>query len=50
MKSEHLSQSGTSSCRTIAIAVDLSDESAHAVEWARDNYLRPADKVCFVFP
>lgn len=31
--------------RKIAIAVDLSDESAHAVRWAVDNYLRPGDHV-----
>lgn len=31
--------------RKIAIAVDLSDESAHAVRWAVENYLRPGDRV-----
>ncbi|KAK3184275.1 hypothetical protein Dsin_031561 [Dipteronia sinensis] len=31
--------------RKIAIAVDLSDESAFAVRWAVDNYLRPGDEV-----
>ncbi|KAG0497103.1 hypothetical protein HPP92_001794 [Vanilla planifolia] len=31
--------------RRIAIAVDLSDESAHAVKWAVQNYLRPGDAV-----
>ncbi|CAN0896943.1 Universal stress protein PHOS32 [Linum grandiflorum] len=31
--------------RRIAIAVDLSDESAHAVNWAVQNYLRPGDAV-----
>ncbi|XP_027342479.1 universal stress protein PHOS32-like [Abrus precatorius] len=31
--------------RKIAIAVDLSDESAHAVRWAVQNYLRPGDGV-----
>ncbi|CAI5479568.1 unnamed protein product [Closterium sp. Yama58-4] len=31
--------------RKIAIAVDLSDESAHAVKWAVKNYLRPSDHV-----
>ncbi|GAB2292887.1 hypothetical protein Dimus_027115 [Dionaea muscipula] len=31
--------------RKIAIAVDLSDESAFAVEWAVQNYLRPGDAV-----
>nr|GMC87978.1 universal stress protein PHOS32-like [Ipomoea batatas]GMD14763.1 universal stress protein PHOS32-like [Ipomoea batatas] len=31
--------------RKIAIAVDLSDESAHAVKWAVQNYLRPGDAV-----
>lgn len=31
--------------RKIAIAVDLSDESAYAVKWAVQNYLRPADAV-----
>ncbi|CAM6016922.1 unnamed protein product [Sphagnum balticum] len=29
----------------IAIAVDLSDESAYAVKWAVANYLRPDDQV-----
>lgn len=31
--------------RKIAIAVDLSDESAYAVKWAVANYLRPGDNV-----
>lgn len=31
--------------RKIAIAVDLSDESAYAVRWAVQNYLRPGDSV-----
>ncbi|KAL6535852.1 Universal stress protein phos34 [Orobanche hederae] len=31
--------------RRIAIAVDLSDESAFAVKWAIENYLRPGDTV-----
>ncbi|XP_018634261.1 universal stress protein PHOS32 [Nicotiana tomentosiformis] len=31
--------------RKIAIAVDLSDESAYAVKWAVQNYLRPGDGV-----
>eukprot|EP00249_Psilotum_nudum_P001021 c13278_g1_i1 orf=246-803(+) len=31
--------------RKIAIAVDLSDESAYAVRWAVENYLRPDDMV-----
>ncbi|OAY35267.1 universal stress protein PHOS34 isoform X1 [Manihot esculenta] len=31
--------------RRIAIAVDLSDESAYAVKWAVNNYLRPGDAV-----
>lgn len=31
--------------RKIAIAVDLSDESAYAVRWAVENYLRPGDAV-----
>ncbi|KAJ4839655.1 Universal stress protein phos34 [Turnera subulata] len=31
--------------RRIAIAVDLSEESAYAVAWAVDNYLRPGDAV-----
>ncbi|GAB4826828.1 Universal stress protein phos32 [Ancistrocladus abbreviatus] len=31
--------------RRIAIAVDLSDESAYAVQWAVQNYLRPGDAV-----
>jgi len=35
----------TGSQRKIAIAVDLSDESAYAVRWAVQNYLRPGDAV-----
>ncbi|KAJ0112428.1 hypothetical protein Patl1_02128 [Pistacia atlantica] len=31
--------------RKIAIAVDLSDESAYAVRWSVENYLRPGDAV-----
>ncbi|KAL7588996.1 universal stress protein PHOS34 [Lactuca sativa] len=31
--------------RRIAIAVDLSDESAFAVQWTVQNYLRPGDAV-----
>ncbi|XP_004487352.1 universal stress protein PHOS32-like [Cicer arietinum] len=31
--------------RKVAIAVDLSDESAYAVRWAVQNYLRPGDTV-----
>ncbi|XP_060189642.1 universal stress protein PHOS32-like [Lycium barbarum] len=31
--------------RRVAIAVDLSDESAFAVKWAVQNYLRPGDAV-----
>ncbi|XP_062189847.1 universal stress protein PHOS32-like [Phragmites australis] len=34
-----------SSHRRIAIAVDLSDESAYTVQWAVANYLRPGDAV-----
>ncbi|XP_022135600.1 universal stress protein PHOS32-like isoform X2 [Momordica charantia] len=34
--------------RRIAIAVDLSDESAYAVRWAVQNYLRPRDLVFFL--
>uniref|UniRef100_A0A0D9X058 UspA domain-containing protein n=1 Tax=Leersia perrieri TaxID=77586 RepID=A0A0D9X058_9ORYZ len=34
-----------SSHRRIAIAVDLSDESAYTVRWAVANYLRPGDAV-----
>lgn len=35
----------TGAQRKIAIAVDLSDESAFAVKWAVQNYLRPGDAV-----
>ena len=35
----------SSTHRRIAIAVDLSDESAFAVKWAVQNYLRPGDTV-----
>ncbi|XP_062009565.1 universal stress protein PHOS32-like isoform X1 [Rosa rugosa] len=31
--------------RKVAIAVDLSDESAYAVRWAAEQYLRPGDAV-----
>ncbi|KAJ8761609.1 hypothetical protein K2173_004385 [Erythroxylum novogranatense] len=34
--------------RKIGIAVDLSDESAFAVKWAVQNYLRPGDAVTLV--
>jgi nucleotide-binding universal stress UspA family protein len=34
--------------RKIGIAVDLSDESAFAVNWAVNNYLRPGDAVILV--
>ncbi|KAL3647164.1 Universal stress protein phos34 [Castilleja foliolosa] len=37
--------STSSTTRRIAIAVDLSDESAFAVKWAVYNYLRPGDTV-----
>lgn len=35
----------TGSHRRVGIAVDLSDESAFAVKWAVQNYLRPDDNV-----
>ncbi|CBI40875.3 unnamed protein product, partial [Vitis vinifera] len=35
----------TGAHRKIGIAVDLSDESAFAVKWAVQNYLRPGDVV-----
>ncbi|KAG4165072.1 hypothetical protein ERO13_A13G057900v2 [Gossypium hirsutum] len=35
----------TGAQRRIAIAVDLSDESAYAVRWSVQNYLRPGDDV-----
>ncbi|KAH8494466.1 hypothetical protein H0E87_021022 [Populus deltoides] len=31
--------------RKIGVAVDLSDESAYAVSWAVDHYIRPGDAV-----
>lgn len=34
--------------RKMAIAVDLSDESAYAVKWAVDHYLRPGDAVALL--
>ncbi|XP_011079191.2 universal stress protein PHOS32-like [Sesamum indicum] len=34
--------------RRIAIAVDLSNESAYAVKWAVENYVRPSDTVTLV--
>jgi nucleotide-binding universal stress UspA family protein len=40
-----LAGTNASSQRRIAIAVDLSDESAYAVRWAVQNYLRPGDAV-----
>lgn len=45
---DHLSTRLTklvASQRRIAIAVDLSDESAYSVQWAVQNYLRPGDSV-----
>ncbi|XP_024021024.1 universal stress protein PHOS32 [Morus notabilis] len=41
--------SSTSSQRRIAIAVDLSNESAYAVRWAVQNYLRPGDAVILLY-
>ncbi|XP_047944979.1 universal stress protein PHOS32-like [Salvia hispanica] len=41
----YASSSSSPSLRRIAIAVDLSDESAFAVRWAADNYIRPGDTV-----
>ncbi|GMH26910.1 hypothetical protein Nepgr_028753 [Nepenthes gracilis] len=35
----------TGANRRIGIAVDLSDESVYAIEWAVQNYLRPGDAV-----
>ncbi|KAM0838667.1 hypothetical protein ACQ4PT_060829 [Festuca glaucescens] len=40
-----LAGASASSQRRIGIAVDLSDESAYAVRWAVQNYLRPGDAV-----
>jgi hypothetical protein len=40
-----LAAASPSAHRRIAIAVDLSDESAFAVKWAVQNYLRPGDAV-----
>ena len=39
------SAAASSPHRRIGIAVDLSDESAFAVKWAIQNYLRPGDAV-----
>ncbi|KAL6610452.1 hypothetical protein ACP70R_040421 [Stipagrostis hirtigluma subsp. patula] len=39
------SAAASSPHRRIGIAVDLSDESAYAVRWAVQNYLRPGDAV-----
>uniref|UniRef100_A0A0A9DYZ6 UspA domain-containing protein n=1 Tax=Arundo donax TaxID=35708 RepID=A0A0A9DYZ6_ARUDO len=39
------SAAASSPHRRIGIAVDLSDESAFAVKWAVQNYLRPGDSV-----
>nr|XP_034585190.1 uncharacterized protein LOC117847993 [Setaria viridis] len=39
------SAAASSPHRRIGIAVDLSDESAFAVKWAVQNYLRPRDDV-----
>lgn len=39
------SSPSTGSHRRIGIAVDLSDESAYAVRWAVQHYLRPGDTV-----
>ncbi|OIT00093.1 PREDICTED: universal stress protein PHOS32-like [Nicotiana attenuata] len=40
-----LSATSAAANRRVAIAVDLSDESAYAVKWAVQNYLRPGDAV-----
>ncbi|GKA38067.1 universal stress protein PHOS32-like protein [Tanacetum coccineum] len=40
-----LPSSSPSPQRKVAIAVDLSDESAYAVQWAVQHYLRPDDSV-----
>lgn len=40
-----LSATSSAAHRHVAIAVDLSDESAYAVKWAVKNYLRPGDAV-----
>ncbi|KAK4795942.1 hypothetical protein SAY86_028268 [Trapa natans] len=34
--------------RRIGVAVDLSDESAFAVRWAIDNYIRPGDAIILI--
>ncbi|KAJ6859592.1 hypothetical protein NC652_041772 [Populus alba x Populus x berolinensis] len=44
VRSPSLSTAPTAN-RRVAIAVDLSDESAYAVKWAVQNYLRPGDAV-----
>lgn len=44
-KPSDAAQSTAGANRKIAIAVDLSDESAFAVQWAVQNYLRPGDAV-----
>ncbi|KAG6738101.1 hypothetical protein POTOM_059660 [Populus tomentosa] len=44
IRSPSLSTAPTAN-RRVAIAVDLSDESAYAVKWAVQNYLRPGDAV-----
>uniref|UniRef100_M1C1H1 UspA domain-containing protein n=1 Tax=Solanum tuberosum TaxID=4113 RepID=M1C1H1_SOLTU len=41
----HLGTPTSGANRKVAIAVDLSDESAYAVKWAVQNYLRPGDAV-----
>jgi nucleotide-binding universal stress UspA family protein len=49
--SPRFSSTGTptaGSQRKIGIAVDLSDESAFAVKWAVQNYLRPGDAVVLI--
>ncbi|KAG6473189.1 hypothetical protein ZIOFF_067101 [Zingiber officinale] len=45
LSSDASSNPSAGSHRRIAIAVDLSDESAYAVKWAVQNYLRPGDIV-----
>lgn len=41
----HFSATAAATHRKISIPVDLSDESAFAVRWAVENYLRPGDAV-----
>ncbi|KAJ3231224.1 hypothetical protein HDU81_003917 [Chytriomyces hyalinus] len=48
LESDNITSGAAPTKRTVAIAVDGSQYSRHAVHWAIDNYLRPDDLVAFI--